>query len=302
MKRLAFISRMAFLRADSLETAWHSLRTKLAPPCASRHCQRSSYFFRRLRHPSQGVWLQGSWYCHPKCLERALSEALPWARIVRTRTVPVAHRMPLGLMLLSCEQLTGEQLRAALHAQRSAGQGRIGEWLLALGYATEQQITTALARQWSCPVLRSDSIPWRTDHLPEIPRFLLETFHMVPVDFIPATSTLHVAFGDNIDYRVLYALEQMLECRTVPCLVRPTVLRRSLLALTERRPEKEIVFDRVADAAELARIVGSYAATTTASEVRMAPCAHYIWVRLQRTSQNVVNLLFHTASEARIPA
>jgi len=286
--------RMTLLR-DFCSPAWPTL-FKLAPRCGYHLCRHAGNLWRRMRQRRHGVRMRGTWYCQPECLESALREMPPWTRIAKARAAPAPHRMPLGLMLLSREQLSVEQLRSALEAQRNAGRGRIGEWLLNLGFATEQQITAALARQWSCPVLRTDPTPLRSNHVPEIPRLLLESFHMVPVDFVPATSTLHVAFSGSIDYRVLYALEQMLECRTVPCLIRSSVLRRSLFALAEHRASKEIVFERVADGTELSRIIGSYAATMSASEIRMAPCADYFWVRLQRAPENAVHLLFRTSA------
>jgi hypothetical protein len=241
--------------------------------------------------------MQGSWYCTPTCMESALREALHWVRGNKKPVPPPAHRMPLGLMMLSREELTIEQLRSALDAQRAAGRGRIGEWLLNMGFVTEHQVTAALARQWSCPVLRTDSVSLPSNRVPDIPLLLLESFQMIPVDFVQTTATLHVAFGDSIDYRVLYALEQMLECRTVPCLVKPSLLRGRLLSLAESRHTKEIVFDRVADTAEFARILGSYATTMSASEIRMVHCAHYLWIRLERVPDSRINLLFRTAAE-----
>ena len=103
----------------------------------------------RLRGKTGGVVIQGLRYCRDECLERALTDAV---RRIR-QTVPRAaapHRVPLGLLLLSRQQITVEQLRAALAAQHAAGHGKIGEWLVNLGFVNEQQVTAALARQWSC--------------------------------------------------------------------------------------------------------------------------------------------------------
>ena len=145
----------------------------------------------------------GSWYCLEGCLERALAEAIRRTPSAVRKTAG-AHRIPLGLQLLSRDQLTAEQLRTALAAQRSAGCGRIGEWLQALGFVTEQQITAALARQWACPVLQSENLPPQLDSTFEIPVALLEAFAMVPVNYVAATRTLFIAFSDGIDYGVLF--------------------------------------------------------------------------------------------------
>ena len=139
-----------------------------------------------------------------------------------------------------------EQLRAALRAQRSAGRGRIGEWLRTLGFVSEQQVTAALARQWSCPVLRTNSFSPGNSTLsahraPQIPVTLLESFVMIPVEYVETTATLHIAFGEGIDYSVLYAIEQMLGCRTESCMAVPSLVRQNLQSLSERRGESEVV-------------------------------------------------------------
>jgi hypothetical protein len=188
-------------------------------------------------------------------------------------------------------------LRAALEAQQVAGCGKIGEWVQRMGFVTEQQVTAALARQWSCPVLRTDPALMGADGAPEIPLPLLQSLRMAPIDFVESTSTLHVAFGEGIDYTALYAIEQILGCRTDACLIAPSVLAEHLRKLVERRAQSEVVFDRLADAAEFARIIRSYATRVSASEIRMVRCGEHIWVRLERLPQAAVNLVLSLPAE-----
>jgi hypothetical protein len=241
----------------------------------------------------QGIVVRGSRYCLENCLERALSEALQW---VRSSSQPVrfSHRIPLGLLLLSRQQLTVEQLRTALESQRAAGHGKIGEWLQALGFVNELQVTAALARQWSCPVLRTSSLspPGR---IPKIPSKLLESFLMMPVDYVEATSTLHIAFAQGVDYSVLYAIEQMAGCRTKPCMASTSLVRERLRTMSEDRTETEVVFDRVADDAEFSRIIQSYSTRVAATEIRLAVCSPHLWVRLLRPALPPLDLLLHAA-------
>jgi len=241
--------------------------------------------------------MHGAWYCLDPCLERALTEAFERMRS-RPKTSASLHRIPLGLLLLSRQQLTAEQLRQALDAQRVAGRGRIGEWLQRFGFASELQVTSALARQWRCPVLRASSLSGAGVRVPQLPLTLLESFFMVPVDYVSSTATLHVAFSEGIDYTVLYAIEQMLDCHTEPCLALPSALRKGLEARSKRRGECEIVFDRLADTAELARIVRSYAARVAASEIRLAACGPHLWVRMARPQRPPLDLLLRWAEIA----
>jgi hypothetical protein len=287
----------AHLHFESWRLAWRGLWRKLAPRCGRCDRLHARSLWRRWRGKKRGVVIQGSWYCLEGCLEQILSEALTRTRSTAKHS-PGSHRIPLGLLLLSRQQLTPGQLRRALAAQRSAGRGRIGEWLQNLGFVSEQQITAALARQWACPVLRLESLP--SAHLPQIPLALLETFAMLPVVYVPATTTLHVAFADRIEYGVLYAVEQMLQCRTEPCLAPSSQLRSSLRELAGRRAETEILFEQVADVSEFARIVRSYSARVAASEIRLASCGSHIWVRLLRRANRPLDLVLRCPREAAL--
>lgn len=232
----------------------------------------------------------------PGCMERALREAMQKTGPA-TQANLSGHRIPLGLVLLSRRQLTAEQLQTALAAQQAAGRGRIGEWLQAMGFVSEWQVTAALARQWSCPVLQTNTSMLHPVLIPEVPLRLMDSFHMMPVSFVAATATLHIAFGTGVDYSVLYAIEQMLDCRTQPCMVSPTLLRESLLALDEYHPATEVVFDRVSSVAECVDIVSNYAVRVAACEIRLASCQPYSWVRLKRDSHQTLNLLLRMPSD-----
>ena len=255
--------------------------------------------------------MQGTLYCRTECLELALLEVLTRARPTPHRAGTAPHRIPLGLLLLSRQQLTAAQLRTALEAQRAAGHGsnqntiqktmKIGAWLQELGFATEQQVTAALARQWSCPVLRSGPAAMGASRLPAIfpgiPVPLLESFQMIPVELVEATKTLLIAFSEGIDYSVLYAIEQMLGYHTEACLVCPSTLQKGLRALARQRGASDVVFERMEDAGECAHIIGNYSAKVKAREVRLARCGDHLWIRLERLRQEAVTMVLHTSSE-----
>jgi hypothetical protein len=325
----------ASLHFNTWGLAWRDFFSKLAPACGRLDCPHTQSAWRRYRRKSRAVMIHGLRYCLDDCMERALGDAVQRLRSVAQRAL-APHRVPLGLVLLSRQQLTAEQLRAALTAQRIAGRGRIGEWLQALGFASEQQVTAALARQWSCPVLRSSSLQAGvslpeisqfgfltsgfltsgfsksefskpgfsksgfltsgTGRAPQIPLTLLQSLVMIPVDYVTATATLHLAFGEGIDYSVLYAIEQMLGCHTEFCLAVPSLVRQRLEALAGPRAQREVVFDRVADETEFCRIIRSYCVRLSATEIRLAVCGPHLWVRLLRPSYPPMDLLLRPPS------
>jgi hypothetical protein len=286
---------MVAIKVKSWRAAWSQYRGHIAPQCNLRNCIHSRNIWQRMRRKSLGVRMDGTWYCRPECLERALTMLLQQLESAVARTLPAPHRIPLGLLLLSRQDITVKELQAALQAQQRSNRGRIGEWLQELGFVSEQQVTAALARQWSCPVLRVIPATLQSERGPTIPVVLLEYFSMIPIDFVEATATLYIAFGERIEYSVLYAVEHMLGCHTEPCLVAPSTLHNRLLAIVERGHRAEVVFDRVLDGAESARIVRSYVTRLAASEIRIARCGQYTWVRLARPAGDVINLLLRSS-------
>jgi hypothetical protein len=297
-----------------LQSWWAAGRVfcgKLAPTCRFCDSVHARSKWRRMRRRSRGVRLQGARYCRTECLELALHEVLTRARPAPHRAAIAPHRIPLGLLLLSRQQLSAAQLRTALEAQRAAGSSsiqntirktmKIGAWLQELGFATEEQVTAALARQWSCPVLRTGpaamSASWLPPTFSGIPMPLLESFQMMPVELVEATGTLLIAFSERIDYTVLYAIEQMLGYRTEACLVCPSTLRKGLQVLARRRGASDVVFERMEDAGECAHIIGNYSAKVKAKEVLLTRCGDHIWIRLERLRQEALTLVLHTNSQ-----
>lgn len=242
--------------------------------------------------------LEGSRFCLEPCLERPLLDAIERARLKR-KASSAAHRIPLGLLLLSRQQISPEQLRAALDAQRDAGRGRLGEWLVCMGFTTEEKITAALARQWSCPILRTSSALLQRNHIPQLPSTLLETFGMIPLDYVPSTATLHIAFGGNLHHNVLYAIEKMTGSHTAPCIAGSNFVRASLQKLLAERSQREIAFDTPFDAIECSRIIRSYCARLSTSEIRLVGCGAYIWARLFQQPRPAMDIVFraHVSTE-----
>jgi hypothetical protein len=268
------------------------------PRCSHAGCTASGRVWRRLGWRPGGTLLQGAWYCSPQCLEAAVRERFRRARQTVLPAPPPQHRIPLGLLLLSRGQVSNNQLRLALEAQRSGGQGPIGRWLQQLGFATEPQVTAALGLQWACPVLPAfAAIDSRCTGM--LPFRLLEKFRMLPVQFVASSSTLYIAFSQGVDYAALYAIEQMLGCRTEACLLGHSTMDQVLERIGHERRPGEMLFEGWRDVTEMARITCGYALKLGAQEVRVAACGEYVWVRLL-PEEGVTDLLFRRPVLAEI--
>jgi hypothetical protein len=206
--------------------------------------------------------------------------------------------MPLGLLMVARGKLTYNEVLAALEAQRRARYGKIGEWFEKLGFATEQEVTTALALQWGCPVASSALKPDASEPSYRIPLLILEAFHMWPLHHVAATNTLSIAFGERVDHSALYAIEQMLDCRTQPCVAGRKAIAYRLERLRQQPQPGEVQFGPMHDPAEMARIASSYIGKLGTEEIRIRRLGSVIWLRL-RTRSAGVNVLFRMKSETR---
>jgi hypothetical protein len=259
------------------------------PHCAERDCHLMRRTWRRMGWWNGSIRLRGSSYCAPKCFESAARECFLGCTPVPASS-PVQHRVPLGLLMLSRGQLTHQQLRAALEAQKGRHHQRIGEWLQELGFATEQQVTTALGLQWACPVLERRT-PLESSCGRMLPFRLLERFRMLPIQFVPSARIFYVAFCNGIDYTALYAIEQMLDCRTEACLISSSTMDRELERMGHEARAGDLLFESWHDAAAMAHITCGYALKLGAEQVRIVGCGEYIWVRVE-AGREAATLLF----------
>ena len=281
-------------QSSKLERATHL--KKAFPRCAHRSCPNNGRRWPGLLRKGEGILLQGQWHCGLDCFEKTLLEKLVQGQPPTTRPRRKVHRIPLGLLLLSNGVISDDKLKAALKAQRESGKGRVGDWLRQFGVVTEQQITAALGTQWSCPVFPLENRREFLECASLVPLPILEPSRMVTVHYLPSSRLLYMAFADWIDYTTLYAVEQMLECRTEPCLAKQTALESALEEIRSQPRPPEVMFDSVREPQEIAHTTRSYATKLGAPEVRMVACWEHLWIRLQ-SSNKTTNLLFRLASD-----
>ena len=277
-------------------THWKKRWQEMGLPCGLVSCSGTKSPWTRIWRPPAGAFLQGVFYCQPKCLETALIAQL--ARFYPS--VPAAapsNRIPLGLLMVARGWLTHEQVVTALAAQQSANSGKIGDWFEKLGFATEQQVTSALGLQWGCPVASSlDSVA--NAPFGRIPFGILEAFQMLPLHFVPATNTLYIAFGERVDHAALYTIEKILDCRTQPCVgVRKSVAAELDQMRQQPRPH-EVEFGPMHDCTEIGRVSASYMLRLGADEARLGRVGQFIWLRL-RVQASHTDLLFRLGVESQ---
>ena len=255
--------------------------------CAHKDCRKPA-ILSAISRRAAGISVQDEWFCGADCFERALAAALEKFLLTTTKEAPTSRsRVPLGLTLLARGHLSELQLKTALDEHRSSGV-RFGDVVQRLGFATEQQITAAVAEQWGHPVF-----PLRaTAEAPVcIPTRLLELSRMLPVHCGKASKRLLLGFADGVDYRVLDAVRRVLGCAPSPCIIAASEYRRRLESIMAQTRGKEILFEGESSPQEMARTLRSYAVQISAHEMRFAVCCDHLWTRLKGRRQKM-DILF----------
>ncbi len=299
-----------FLKPITWSTNWIKRRNveSSEPPCAFASCSGPQSFWQRFhkRYRANGTFLQGVFYCQPRCLESALIGQLSRLRVMTPSTQP-PNRIPLGLLMVARGKLTYLEVRAALEAQRRARYGKIGEWIEKLGFATEQEVTSALALQWGCPVASSFD-PCSIQSAGNIPLPIMEAFQMLPLNYASSTNTLYLAFGERVDHAALYAIEKVLDCRTQPCVAGRKSIARQLELMRQLSRPSDVEFGLMTDLAEMGRIASSYTARLSPEQVRLSRVGRFIWLRLDvnrglrsKTRSAATNIVFRLPIDSARP-
>lgn len=268
--------------------------------CQNPRClQPRGSWLARWRRP-KGIQLNKKWYCNPECFEQGAITEFSRINLRGKPNKPIRYRLPLGLLMLSKGFISRQNMERALKAQHESKKGRFGEWLLELGIVTEEQLTIALGMQWGCPVFHMYQKPSFNEWASMVPLHTMETARMVPVHFLPTSRTLYLAFSDGIDYSTLYSLEQMLDCRTQPCVISQSEMAETHDEIRRMHLPSETLLDCPRDTRDLARMVRGWAEANRAERVGAVACPGCWWVRIE--SQSLIGHLLFRFQEAQSQA
>lgn len=257
------------------------------------HCHRSMAL-RNFSARKAGIKMGESWYCSSSCFTAAAEKKLSDLMYAKLERGSRGCRMPLGLSLINRGLLTTSQFKEAVDKQKRAG-GELGELLIEDGAVSEDQVTAVLAAEWGCPVF---SVPKHmTQSAIQIPSTLIRRYSAIPLHYVAATKLLLVGFVHGIEYRLLYAIEQITGCKTQACFVTRSDFRlqmeqidRAEQRLGEIAPSG-VKIDNVQDPAEMASILCGYGVDLEAEEANIGKCMDFLWARLKSGPKNF-DLLF----------
>jgi len=246
--------------------------------CANPHC-RSGWM--HLWRSSSAPIFEGGWSCSARCTASIVEAAV--RREVEGRGGAIEshrHRVPLGLVMLEQGWITPDQLRQALEAQRLAGAGRLGQWLVRKHGVGESLVTRALGLQWSCPALSLDACDVEAFAV-LLPRLFVDAFGALPVR-VAAGKLLYLGFEERLDPVVAMAIERMSGLRVESGLVAEALFGPAhARMLGAAFPPVRLIeaSSRPAIAQAFARAVEELAPV----EARLARVHDFLWLRTWRS-------------------
>ena len=255
---------------------------RAAPPsagffetCANPAC--STGWLHLLRSRSAPVFENG-WNCSAECTAARLRTAVGREMEGFQAASPgYRPRVPLGLLMLEQGWITPRQLRNALEAQKAAGGGKLGQWLVAREGIREELVTRSLALQWSCPVLSLD--PYNAEASAALlPRLFVDAFGALPLRGT-AGKLVYLGFEDRPDPVLALALERMTGIRVEGGVVQDSLFRPAHQRMLKSvYPPAELL--EAATESALVRALARLVERARPSESRLVRVHDFLWLRL----------------------
>lgn len=250
-------------------------RRGFLPACSNPQCNSGwLHLWRRRDVPV----FEGGWCCSEACTAARVAAALSREMDGRGSAGEIhRHRIPLGLAMLEQGWITRADLRAALAAQKAAGGGRLGRWLVRRQCVSEELVTRALGLQWGCPVLDTEF------HNPEgltalVPRLFVDAFGALPLR-VAAGRILYLGFEDHLDPALALAVKRITGLEVESGLVRESVFRPAHARMLEARyPAVELV--EAATEQALAKALARAIEKTRPVEARLVRAHECFWLRM----------------------
>ncbi len=132
---------------------------------------------------------------------------------------------PLGQILVERGVITNSQLEQSLEAQKRTG-GLIGEIIIELGFAKEEDIAQCLSLQFGYPFLPLENYEISQEVKSLIPKNVCSHYCLVPIDKI--RNALTVAMSNPLNVQAIEDLEDMTKCDIQIFVSTPSDIRKSI--------------------------------------------------------------------------
>ncbi len=142
----------------------------------------------------------------------------------------VLHKR-IGTLLVERGIITEQQLTEALDAQKKQqAQGQykklLGEILVELGYASEEEVINSVTTQYAVPYLPVESYEIDKELIRSVPADLVHKYRFLPIDKIG--DLLTITISDIPDAETIAAIKEALCCSVEIFVSSPSELRRAI--------------------------------------------------------------------------
>ena len=187
--------------------------------CQNVNCQNRLNWFRERISKRSGYFMESHWYCSDPCLKTGILQRLEKSSRPKDRNPVVTHRIRIGLLLLEMGAITKEQLDLAIaDQQRDSSQPhkerdeRIGHYLQSMGFIKERDITMALSRQFSLPIINLANQRLNPKTLKMVPPLVMQRLKFLPLEYDVTGNSLSLVTSDPSFIPSMINLRGILNC------------------------------------------------------------------------------------------
>jgi hypothetical protein len=243
--------------------------------------------------------VEGRWCCSEDCLKARVASFVRRGLPKQSLRHEHQHRVPLGLLLLSQNAITQEQLRFARERAESTGE-RIGSILVQHCGLSEQRLVQGLATQWSCPTWDvKGSIP---DGMACVaPYAVLRAAEVIPLR-AHSDGTISVAFADAPDAQAVFAIRRIHD-RSVDAGIAAASDFGAAVDRIKKQDAVPVVELHCEDEADLVRALTRTIQRQSPVESRWARVHDMVWARMWleplalagglHQTEDVMDFIFH---------
>ena len=132
---------------------------------------------------------------------------------------------PLGQILMERGVINNSQLNQALEGQKQDG-GLIGEVIVKLGFAKEEDIAYCLSLQFGFPYLPLYNYEISGDVTGVVPKNVCNHYCLIPIDKIG--NTLTIAMANPLNIQAIEDLEDIIHCDIQIFVSTPSDIRKTI--------------------------------------------------------------------------
>jgi hypothetical protein len=252
--------------------------------CYRKECTRIRNEFSLFTNRRRIPLYEGHFFCSESCLllsfEKELSERWRLLQMESERAIP---RPRLGTILMKNSHITREQLEEAISLQNQSRKGRIGEWLMHLGFVEEHQITTALAQQCRLPLINLKNSNPLSEAIRLVPGKVAKCAGLIPVGFDDNLTSIRVAMSGPVDFHSQEAIRRMVHKGIVAYIGDQSAIQRMLEQWYD--PEdldlmSTPTFSSLEDVIDIGSEIITTAVEQRALDIRAELGQEFFWVRL----------------------